>query len=141
MHLNVETEEELDFRLGESVAQWRAKSSKATQACSGMTLRQSTPVWRVSLGIWASCSGGPIVFGATSSGSLGGVFGCALAAGAVARTPSLSGHQHPSRAGGVPSGYPASPDPARSGRSEPCPPAATGRAMARKLSAGVRRRR
>mgnify|MGYP004211630203 FL=1 len=32
MHLNVETEEELDFRLGDSEAQWRAKSSKATQA-------------------------------------------------------------------------------------------------------------
>lgn len=39
MHLIVETEEELDFRLGESEAQWRAKSSRATQAYSGMTLR------------------------------------------------------------------------------------------------------
>lgn len=32
MHLNIETEEDLDFRLGDSEAQWRAKSSKATQA-------------------------------------------------------------------------------------------------------------
>jgi len=31
MHLSIETEAELDFRLGDSEAQWRAKSSKATQ--------------------------------------------------------------------------------------------------------------
>lgn len=31
MHLNIETEADLDFRLGDSEAQWRAKSSKATQ--------------------------------------------------------------------------------------------------------------
>ena len=31
MHLNIEIEEDLDFRLGDSEAQWRAKSSKATQ--------------------------------------------------------------------------------------------------------------
>lgn len=32
MHLNIETEEELDFRLGDNEAQWHAKSSEATQA-------------------------------------------------------------------------------------------------------------
>lgn len=31
MHLSPETEAELDYRLGDSEAQWRAKSSKATQ--------------------------------------------------------------------------------------------------------------
>jgi hypothetical protein len=32
MHLEPETEEAMDFRLGDSEAQWRAKSSEATQA-------------------------------------------------------------------------------------------------------------
>lgn len=32
MHLNIEPEEALDFRLGDSEAQWRETSSKATQA-------------------------------------------------------------------------------------------------------------
>ncbi|MEL6218302.1 MAG: hypothetical protein AAFR79_07525 [Pseudomonadota bacterium] len=32
MHLSPETEEDLDFRLGDSEAQWRATSSTATQA-------------------------------------------------------------------------------------------------------------
>ena len=32
MHLTPETETELDFRLGDDESQWRAKSSKATQA-------------------------------------------------------------------------------------------------------------
>lgn len=31
MHLTIETEEELDFRLGDSEAQWRATSAEATQ--------------------------------------------------------------------------------------------------------------
>ena len=32
MHLNVESETELDYRLGDSEEQWREKSSKATQS-------------------------------------------------------------------------------------------------------------
>lgn len=32
MHLAPETEQELDYRLGDSEAQWRASSSAATQA-------------------------------------------------------------------------------------------------------------